>query len=381
MRPFILSLFFIFSFFTSLSAKALHLFILGDIKDKSIKKFSLQNIENIEHSFKYIGSECGIPVNVTKLFVDDGAPLLKLTRSSVIRAIRKAPINPDDIVILSYSGHGCREKDSPTIWPSGGFENERRHPTTIVEFSEITRRLLSKKAALYIVLLDCCNTLIPKDLQSPYKPLGLKKLNAKINKKNFEELFLKSYGFVIASGTSPREFGWTYAPYKPEMGMLDDSTVAELPRMGLVFTRSFLNYLFYELQVDHPSWSNIFEKTQKAVFKETQKNNYQPPQDLLDHYKPPHTFQTPQYRVFLHKKRIARSVYKKYLFKDCAYTPQLVKTLTPEFFGDKRESDMYLETPISNIVPKFLFFFGSEEVHASDLSEQLPTLAPEEEAP
>src|SRR5206468_388011 len=116
----------------------------------------------------------------------------------------------DDIIILYYGGHGWREHESRTIWPSGDFLNEKRS-INIVEFSEITEKLFSKRASFCLLLLDCCNVLIPKSYQVTEESptFDLKKFSNQVNAEAVKNLFLKLRGFVIASSSSPTEVGWS----------------------------------------------------------------------------------------------------------------------------------------------------------------------------
>ena len=141
MRNFILLLLCILSSVQPLSTKSLHLFILGDDTNKNIWSSVRQDITNIEQSFSYIASVGNLPFYPVKLTRSHRT----LSRSHVISSIRKASIKSDDIVVLYYSGHGQGEPCNFTIWPTGNFRNERQLED-LVDFSEIMRRLFSKKA-------------------------------------------------------------------------------------------------------------------------------------------------------------------------------------------------------------------------------------------
>lgn len=326
-------LFFVYLLISSsyLMPQTLHLFILADDTDETTAVSSIKNMMNIEQSFSYLASLSNLPIHITKCTVSQNT----LSRSKVIRSIRKSAIADDDIVVLYYSGHGCREQGESTILPAGAFFNERRHTQNspnffIVEFSEITRRLLSKKAALYIILLDCCNVLIPKNIpitDDAIIQFDIKNFQNLIIPEKIKKLFQNQYGFIVSSGTSPKEHGWAHSmPISRLKNQTDMNFIPTTATLGGVFTKSFLNNLFQELQTETPTWSTILKNTTHASTEETKKQRYP---EKKNAFSLPHNFQTPQYRVFTHTKRYSRSIYKKYFFKTCAYKLRTAKSLNP----------------------------------------------------
>ena len=106
------------------------------------------------------------------------------------------------------------------------------------------------------------------------------------------------------------------------MGRLNDERIP-LNARGGIFSKVFLNYFFQELDSQHPSWEGIFKKTKKECLEETKKPKY----EIV--YSPyPHDYQTPQYKIFLHKRRRSTRVYSDYLRKHCKYE---AKSFSPLF--------------------------------------------------
>lgn len=353
-----LFIFLLIVFTTELSAQAFHLLILADNKDPEVGYAAEKNMRNIEQSFSYIASVSTLPIHITKLASADNT----LTRDHILKWIRNEHIKPDDIIILYYGGHGLRERESQSVWPSGAFLNEKRS-MNIVEFSEITEKLFSKQASLCLVLMDCCHVLIPKNFQvtSESPTFDLKKFHNQISSDGIKKLFLKLRGFVIASSTSPTEVGWSTNLDMPNgTTLVDDALIDSTASLGFIFTKIFLNNLFYELQTPQPQWSNIFQNTKTAVRSETKKDLYNLSQKIIDEYHPPHTFQTPQYRIFLHKKKMSPHTYRKYLFKKCKPKEMQVKILALNEIEktlentDLHNSDIYLKNPSSEILPECL---------------------------
>jgi len=288
-------------FVQDLVAKSCHLLLIGDKDDTRLHFSTERNFRNVEQSFSYICSVSGIPFR-SKRISRQG---VELSQYEVEKWIRKEPIAPDDVIILYYSSHGGRTTDTPTIWPFGCFSDG------YVDFSAIIENLFPKKAALYVIILDCCNV-----FTKGWEVLGerlrfeLRGLNDQLVARGFQKLFChKPYGLIIASGTSPGEVGWHNVwddalPIKPE----------DNAKMGGVFTNIFLNNLFQEIQTPSPEWKRIFKKTKIEVIEETMKEDYSKivPASPL---KP----QTPQYRIFLYKHKRSAHTYLKDLYKGCAY--------------------------------------------------------------
>lgn len=318
--------------------------ILGDNKEEKIGSWVEKEMVDIEHSFSYIASVIDLPIRVTKLTSADET----LSRYHIMRWIHKQRVGSDDILVFYFSGHGGREHENSIIWPSGIIENEKRG-VPIVEFSEIAKRLLSKKPSLCMVLLSCCNVFIPKDAESIRKSFSRNNYENSLDKDRVKNLFFSLHGFVMASDASPGEFSYCS-----------------------IFPNSFLNSLFCELQMQTlpPSWSHIFKKAQEESTEATR--NYQVSPENMRLYNPLHGFQTPQYRIYLHKKRRTPNHYKKYLFEE--YRPEIkqAKSQNLEHITiNDDESDIYLEEPLSNLFPLFLFLADPNNLDRTNFMKQI----------
>jgi hypothetical protein len=118
------------------------------------------------------------------------------------------------------------------------------------------------------------------------------------------------------------------------------------PRLGSVFTKIFLSNFFSALQEPNPEWENILRKTQIACMEETKKELYQLFDDTIKNHNPPHKFQTPQYRICLHKKKRKPDVYKRYLFEKCRYVSKSI--------SEDDDDDVIHEKTSERELPKYL---------------------------
>lgn len=98
---------------TSLSAKTLHLLMLGDTKGQNISEAVKNNLREMNSIFSLTAAACDISFN-QKLLVAEA-----LTHAQVIAELTNLTVEQDDILIVYYAGHGARKKRTPTIWPIG----------------------------------------------------------------------------------------------------------------------------------------------------------------------------------------------------------------------------------------------------------------------
>lgn len=285
MKNFIIIFSFVLAFSVStLSAKAIHFLKMGDTNDSGIKATIRTDLQNMQKGLTYIASVNQVPL-YTKEFVSTKG---SLTRNAIDRWIQKTRVASDDIIILYFSGHGDRLYNSPTFCPRGYFSTSGEQ----VDFSEVIEKLFSKKAALYIALLDCCNSFSKELALEVAEGFKLVNINDKAVVAGSKELFFKLHGLIIASGASPSKSGYIISP--------KDGIVR-----GSYFTTLFLKNLFEELQRPNPSWKQLLQQTKIQCNRAEEQITYIP------------TPQNPKYKIFLHSKRKSPHIYKRYL-KRCA---------------------------------------------------------------
>lgn len=286
----ILSLFVISCFISTLSAKAFHLLLLGDTnsdnEDVHFNFASMSNLSHVRKSFAYIASASGIDFRATELTTTNNS----LTLRHIKKWLREESVARDDVVILYYSGHGDRSRKTSSIWPRGNFLNDE-----VINFSEIIEKLFSKKAALYFVLLDCCNN-YSKGPKIDKREFRLKKFDKHLIAAGCNDLFFKLYGLIIASGASPGEYG----AFNHITGPEEDED-----KSGGDFTNVFLNSFFHELRTASPQWESLLKKTKLETYRLSKKDSSY--------------VHMPQYKIFLHHNRKSSRVYKRHLFEECAY--------------------------------------------------------------
>lgn len=241
MNRFILSLVvFLSAFLSTIDAKELHVLLAADTLS-DVKKASKKDLLNMQEELLEIAEATGLTVHVKELFHH------KLTFSGISKWIKESDIQPDDIVLLYYTGHGLRTEKTQTIWPAIYFPPKRE----IVEFTDLIDLLLSRPAALYIAFADCCNNFVKNAYLLEAKgnllqPSGVFQPTAKSSHfdlagVSYRKLFMNTRGVIIASGSIPGKRSWC-------------------TERGGIFTNAFLTSLRSELDKADPQWENIFKK-------------------------------------------------------------------------------------------------------------------------
>ncbi len=321
------AVFFCVLFFTGniLTAKAMHLFLAGDTEDELLRFSSRKDCENVETVFSYIAEQCRVPLYTRKITSTDKT----LTTAHLEACVQEANVAPNDVIIFYFTGHGDRSaKHTQMIWPRMRFSDCK------VDAEKTIEKLFSKRAALTIVLFDCCNTFVSKSSDSrTIKSFQLKRSNDPRVAANFRKLFFKRCGVLIISAAAPGEAA----------GGDSDRHVTHLvfpskefiPSRGSYLTNGFFNSLIEEVGLPSPHWRSIFKKTKKICYNGSKKENK--PYDEGP--------QTPQYVILIGSKKKEVREYLRYLQKHCIYRKgHHSKDLAEEsHFPEKVRQSVYFE--------------------------------------
>jgi len=211
----------------SATNSTLHAVLLADTNDETIGRSVKVDLEKVTNLLPSIGKNTGMKIKAQSISGD------QLTRRNVTNALNQLSVKPDDAVIFYYSGHGGRMSSKKTKWPSlfiGG---------SLLDFDWIISTLERKNPRFFMAISDSCNNIL--DYSSGRSHIG------KPKPENYQQLFLKYRGSVIASSSSPGEYSWG------------------TPRNGGLFTLTFLNSLNKELGSSNPNWQNIMRRAEKPI--------------------------------------------------------------------------------------------------------------------
>lgn len=134
------------------------------------------------------------------------------TRANLKAAIDQMDIEPDDVILTFYGGHGSHAENDPDPWPqylmNSGFENQGNW----VPMATLRKWVEAKGARLSIIISNCCNVVQKETTKKPLWAMGgdytsLDNLNA----SNYKKLF-SAKGLVMATSSKVPEPSWCGIP-------------------------------------------------------------------------------------------------------------------------------------------------------------------------
>jgi len=134
------------------------------------------------------------------------------TRANLKAAIDQMDVEPDDVILTFYGGHGSHAENDPDPWPqylmNSGFENQGNW----VPMATLRKWVEAKGARLSIIISNCCNVVQKETTKKPLWAMGgdytsLDNLNA----ANYKKLFAAK-GLVMATSSKVPEPSWCNIP-------------------------------------------------------------------------------------------------------------------------------------------------------------------------
>jgi len=126
----------------------------------------------------------------------------RVNRPSVLNTIDRLPIAHDDLVFFYFSGHGCRTHQKISPWPYLYFVNANQY----MALDEVVEHLKAKHPRFGVIMADCCNNFegpMPENQNFNFQTLNYRRISPYI-----KNLFAKSRGLLVISGSEPGEFSW-----------------------------------------------------------------------------------------------------------------------------------------------------------------------------
>ena len=173
----------------------------------------------------------------------------------VKNAIADLRCGPNDIVVVTYSGHGFSYSDDDqfpfpqlALWHGDAPTKDFLRQNSI-NLEEIYNLIRAKKARLNMVIGDCCNTYVKTKRWhiEPTKPGVFPPRELYLNTRAVSNLFLETKASYLMAATKKGELAGSHSWY------------------GGFFTFSFLNNLLENIQYEKPpvvQWEKIFPRIQ-----------------------------------------------------------------------------------------------------------------------
>lgn len=216
------------------AAATLHVIVVGDTQDPDIGV-------GVETDTKKFSREMERVAEATDLNLSDvivkGSNFNIQNLARTIRAIR---VEPDDVIVFLYSGHGLGKQGKETKWPYMVLPDAASGKHAPADFADVVDLLGERRPRLLVALVDACNNFGPdaKGARNDrVQGVPIRQLNADL-KTGYQRLFLDGSGTLIAAAASPSE-------------------VANGEVTGGVLTNGFLRALADEVARPSPSWQSI----------------------------------------------------------------------------------------------------------------------------
>ncbi|WP_069471673.1 caspase family protein [Candidatus Marithrix sp. Canyon 246] len=207
----------------------LHAVILADINDNKIGKSTKVDFKHINNLVQDIAINTGMVLAKHSVIGSD------LNNQNVRTIINNLPVRRNDTVIFYYAGHG-KNPQTGTQWPSMILNDEN------LELNFVVSKLKQKNPRFFLAIADTCNDFPDSNIFPPTD-------RGTPSKSNYQNLFLKTRGYIVASGAEPGQLSWS------------DS------KSGGLFTNQFLNSLKRQLSSFRPANWHTIMKYATATFK------------------------------------------------------------------------------------------------------------------
>ncbi len=147
MRTFFTLLVVCFTWSFSITGQTLHALIIADTKDSFIGTGCVTDIRTMQEQINTIGTAINYPIQLTVLRDD------QFSQTALTAYIESLKLNPDDVLLTYYTGHGYTTTDRLSNWPLLKMSG----PT--IALDQLHAQLGKKGARFCLTIGDCCNNI------------------------------------------------------------------------------------------------------------------------------------------------------------------------------------------------------------------------------
>lgn len=184
-------------------AQTMHVLIACDTKDPSIGVGVVKNMENLSRLAQEV---IGVLDCESTLEIFD-AP--QCTKENVMNWIKNLSVEPDDVILFFYSGHGGRALNDNDPFSQMCMNNPARQEG-FLPVSHVEKWLAAKNPRLRIIITECCNSEDPGIRIKPFYAMAAGNYTdeASYNKKALRDLFFNATGKVMITSSKATEYSW-----------------------------------------------------------------------------------------------------------------------------------------------------------------------------
>lgn len=163
----------------------------------------------------------------------------------VYNYVKDLKINPDDMVIFYYSGHGYRTEAKTTVWPVMHFGFQQLG----LDVQDVADLVVAKAPRMALIMSDTCNGVEDERFAPEWERnlMASRVSDAKI-REGYRQLFLGDDLLIMTTSSEPGQYSWG-------------------PESGGIYTSAFLKSMYYEVKRKDPDWTRLLERAQKKVDK------------------------------------------------------------------------------------------------------------------
>lgn len=233
------------------SKPTFHLIIVANTAIPDIGKSCSIDLNAMKNEFNGIASFLNVKINN---YIIEGQDFNK---NKLLRVLDNLTVNPNDVIIFYYTGHGFRWADQTDKYPSLDMRSSEYMQMSMenaIYLNQIINKIEKKGARMNLILSDCCNVSNGRNGVTSSSYIAGRSFQG-ADKAKLEKLFFRSNGTIISSACAPGEVAWCN------------------PSVGGFFTVSFFQALKEEvglLNDKQPSWENIMENTRKNTRNKSQ---------------------------------------------------------------------------------------------------------------
>ena len=182
-------------------AQTLHVISVADIHDFDLGTGFGVNSDHVETSTKYLATTAGLKLEFTKITNPERKTI---ACRAILNSVDKLQAQPDDVVLLYFSGHGFRpedQRDSTNIFPWLVCDDNPPSGKT-PNLTDVHTALLQKHARLTITVADSCNDFL--------QGAGTPKM-AKVEHPDLVRAMFRQFrGGLVMSGSKPGQSSYYF---------------------------------------------------------------------------------------------------------------------------------------------------------------------------